>query len=498
MRLPLTDEQKRAATNSAARVYIEASPGSGKTTVAAERYGVARFGSPTDGRGVLALSFARSARGELHERVRRRWGGNAMRWPHKVWTLDLLHFAIVRHLLASNVLEWPGGHTELEVVDSWRGHTGSRWRDAGAYRRALYVSDGVVKIGGGEVGPGAYSFTGIAPYRTHLENGLCTHTEIRSVLESAIAKNSPLRGPVAEFLTGTISSLIVDEVFDGNLLDLRIVNRAATAGVPTTLIGDPWQALYAFRGAEPQLVPGLVNSLKFDPCPITQSFRFETSGMQELAANLRAGQPVAVPTGQAWDRDVVLASEWARLWGCSSDVLPFSFGQSSNRVDAAIALLLDQVVSRRFGSLSTFGADAAVLLRIEPETVRVDGAQQLGPVLGVLAGGSEDDAKDAFALLRMKLGEMGSVNIPNLQAVNMAKRYTRLVALAQRLVRPNVVPGLTVHQAKGREWRRVGVVLADAEQHRLAAGLSQDSEADRRLYVALTRARDATTVVPAN
>lgn len=110
MRLPLTDDQKHAATSSADRVYIEASPGAGKTTVATERYGVARFGTKGDRRGVLALSFARSARGELRDRVRRRWGANAMRWPHKVWTLDLLHFAIVRHLLSTNALKWPGGH----------------------------------------------------------------------------------------------------------------------------------------------------------------------------------------------------------------------------------------------------------------------------------------------------------------------------------------------------------------------------------------------------
>ena len=64
------------------------------------------------------------------------------------------------------------------------------------------------------------------------------------MLDASISQGSPLRANVTDFLQNTIKSLIVDEVFDGNLVDLRIVWLAAAAGVPTTLIGDPWQALY--------------------------------------------------------------------------------------------------------------------------------------------------------------------------------------------------------------------------------------------------------------
>jgi DNA helicase-2/ATP-dependent DNA helicase PcrA len=50
---------------------------------------------------------------------------------------------------------------------------------------------------------------------------------------------------------------------------------------------------------------------------------------------------------------------------------------------------------------------------------------------------------------------------------------------------------MTIHQAKGREWDRVGVRLTDGEISRLAAGLDRNVEPDRALYVALTRARHA-------
>lgn len=485
-----------AATTSADRVYIEASPGSGKTTVATERFGVTRFGRDGDGRGVVAVSFARSARGELDQRVRRRWGSNALRWPHKVWTLDALHCALLQHLLRSGAVTWPGGVTDLLVVDTWRGHAGSWPRPAGSYIRGLSLNGGVVVIGGGAAPISGYAFSAVAPYRAHLEAGLCTHTEIRQVLTAAIAKDSTtLRAVVTDFLRNTISSLIVDEVFDGNLLDLRIVQGAAAAGIPTTLIGDPWQALYAFRGAQPQLVPQVVTNLSFQTFPITESFRFESTAMQALATTLRAGQPGSVSSGPAQDCDVVLASEWARLWTAGDCVLPFSFGQAANRIDAAIALLLDHLVRQRFGVLSTFGSDAAVMLGLDPETLRADGATQLGPVVERLAGGTEDDAKAALVLLRSNLYALGGKNISNLRAPKMAERYGRLVKLSRRLTLDDVVPGLTIHQAKGREWGHVGVALSDAERARLASGLLQSSESDRALYVALTRAKTATRLV---
>ena len=48
---------------------------------------------------------------------------------------------------------------------------------------------------------------------------------------------------------------------------------------------------------------------------------------------------------------------------------------------------------------------------------------------------------------------------------------------------------MTIHQAKGQEWDHVGVRLTPGEIGRLTRGLDPDVEADRALYVALTRAR---------
>ncbi|WP_366557260.1 ATP-binding domain-containing protein [Pseudonocardia sp. SCN 73-27] len=62
---------------------------------------------------------------------------------------------------------------------------------------------------------------------------------------------------------------------------------------------------------------------------------------------------------------------------------------------------------------------------------------------------------------------------------------------------PSPVLAMTVHQAKGREWQRVGVLLQDSHLVALERGLRLTNATDRLLYVALTRARSETTLLRA-
>ena len=490
MRFRLSDEQKLAAATDAERVFIEAGPGSGKTTVAAERYGVLRFDGSTGGPGLLALSFARSARGELEDRVRRRWGSHALQWPHRVWTLDTLHCAIVFHLLRTGAITWPGGHTGLIVHDSWRGHRGSRvlqpgypwWRVVRLYGRQVVSDTRPIPHAG-------YGYSQKQPYEAMLRSGVCTHDEVRQLLETVV-RDDEFRPAVVNFLRTSVKALIVDEVFDGDWLDLGIVTIAANAGIPSTLIGDPWQALYEFRGARPEIVWWMINQLTFTPFQVTRSFRFETPEMQHLARGLRYGASVTVPLGAASEVDVVLASTWKLLWAVGDHVLPLAFGQLKNRTDAAMTILLERLIMGHFGQIPTRGGEAALILGLDPDVLRQD-FTPLGPVLERLARGSTEDAGAALDLLRRTLGAMGNGSIPRLRPLDEASRIDLLVRLARRLGRGHLIPGMTIHHAKGREWDNVGVRLSDAEQRRLATGLSQQESADRALYVALTRAKQS-------
>ena len=113
----LTDEQVVAASSPSKRLFIEAEPGSGKTTVAAQRFGVQRFGGHRSiatgkGRPVIAVSFTRSATYELQQRVRKTWGQTALRWPNRIVTIDTLLYELLEYLLRTGQILWPNGHQQ--------------------------------------------------------------------------------------------------------------------------------------------------------------------------------------------------------------------------------------------------------------------------------------------------------------------------------------------------------------------------------------------------
>ncbi|WP_418909710.1 3'-5' exonuclease [Arthrobacter antioxidans] len=70
-------------------------------------------------------------------------------------------------------------------------------------------------------------------------------------------------------------------------------------------------------------------------------------------------------------------------------------------------------------------------------------------------------------------------------------RELEVEALRRRLQRDDLIPGLTVHQAKGQEWPRVGVFLSAKDEQTLAGGLHKLEPEHCVLYVALTRAKES-------
>lgn len=494
-RLPLTEEQRQASTSRHRRLFIEANPGSGKTTVAAERYGILRFdGTPEESRAIMAVSFTRSATSELNRRIRERWGRKATGWPHGVMTIDSLVCDIVHHLLRCGLIRWLGDHRTLQVLDDWRGHQGYRWLTPSNSFRRVVTLDGnaqLTSVARRVTLPGL-GFGNKGIFHGHLALGRCTHEDIRAVLASAL-RMPALTEAVTMFLASSVAHMVVDEVFDANSLDLTLVTLACDADVCVTLVGDPWQALYGFRGARPDLVPNVMTQRNFASLPLSQSFRFQSAAMKSLSEALRKSDPLSVAMGG--DHDVALASTWETLWTGPNHVLPLSFGRTTNQNDAAAIVLLDHLVRSHFSERAIFLPEALVLLGLDLDTYREQGSTVLGGVVETLASGTPDHAANALHHLRNAVKELGAVRRPRVGSGNNEQRQVgRLASLAARLqsTRP-LVPGMTIHQAKGREWDYVGVQLSPTEVAHLGVGLDPQVEKDRALYVALTRARYGVT-----
>lgn len=490
----LTDEQRLAAGTSTRNVFIEAGPGTGKTTVSAHRFGVQRFvpSVPGDDRAVVAVSFTRAATWNLWRRVQRIWGPSAVVWPHRIVTLDTVVSDLLHDLLRCGLLTWPNGHHALDVRDSWASFSGTVWNRT-AYE--LRVTAGAVEIASG------YSRKSSARVPTtvilpRLAAGVCTHEDVRDVLEQALAEPRYAER-VRSRLAATLRCLIVDEVFDANDLDIAIIELAINGGVAVTLVGDPWQALYVFRGARPEVIPQLLERTGVRTLPLTHSFRWTDERQAGLARQLRAGEPVVLPLdhqgGAEAEVDVVLGLFWKPLWEIGEQVLPLAYHSfKGGTEEAAATLLLNHVTRNIFSEDATYLGDALSALAIDDADV----PQQLAPQLQRVVELLRVPGRTALNAAYRELVQAIDMVSPRELRGGHAAHTSRLAALATRIVytgRP--VPGLTTHQAKGHEWNAVGVRLTPSERAALAAGLTVNEDTHRKLYVACTRARRLTVEV---
>jgi DNA helicase II / ATP-dependent DNA helicase PcrA len=288
----LTREQLDAAGTTRPRVYIEAAPGSGKTMVAAERFGVLRYTRERDTRAVVAVSFTKSATRELKQRIRVHWGSTALGWPHRVVTLDTLLYELLTYLLQRGLIRWPDGQTNLRVIDTWKVRATHQWTRREP-RLILQGRDVAISYRWETT---RASRVDLDEFTDFVQSGVCTHDEVRTILTDTL-RDPQLERAIAERLGTTMRALIVDEVFDANPLDLRLVELASGQGVEITIIGDPWQALYRFRGAGPEFVPDLVEQRAFDRFPLTRSFRFAPSRPSSCPRTCAPSDLSPCPTG---------------------------------------------------------------------------------------------------------------------------------------------------------------------------------------------------------
>lgn len=484
----LTNAQALAAAAPERLVNVISAPGSGKTTIAAERYGFLRY-QRGDNRGVLGLTFNRAAAAELRCRIEARWGEHCIRPPHRVVTFDRLHLDLLTRLLGLGRLTWPNEITVLDVRDDYQGFKGYRFLPTGSHERfaALDANGSVVSKGRKVARPGP-GIGSAADHRAVLNSGAVSHEDVRSILRSALRLNG-LHQFMADWLAEGYRALVIDEVYDADDLDLFFAYLAAEAGLSVTLIGDPWQTLYKWRGAKPEVVETLLSETSdaFKAYAQLESFRFRGNQMPQLAIDLRAGRGVTLPEVVSSRIDVALARNWKHLWTVGDNILPLAFHNVNNATDAALNLLLDVVTRSRLGTQS-FGREGAIMkLGLDRDQFQARQDEVLGSLIRSLREGTA--ATQVLDDLRESIKSFGVSKPRRLTEEKEAAAAQQLVRLTARLNQSNVIPGLTVFQAKGREWDRVGVVLSPSQVATLASGLHELDEEHSVIYVAITRAR---------
>lgn len=484
----LTNAQALAAAATDRLVHVISAPGSGKTTIAAERYGYLRY-QAGDLRGVLGLTFNRAAAAELRQRIDLRWGTNCIRPAHRVVTFDHLHVDLLTRLLNKGKLMWPEGITTLDVRDDYRGLKGFRFLKDGGYKRYANLDANRSVVSSSQiVGNPSMGIGRIDHHQAILSSGIVSHEDVRSILQAAMELDD-LQQFASDWLSKSYRALVIDEVYDADSLDLRIALLAAEAGLSVTLIGDPWQTLYKWRGARPEIVNCLLTSTseQFKEYQQLESFRFHGNQMPQLATDLRDSIGVQLPKIVSNEIDVALARNWVQLWDVGDNILPLAFRTVNNATDAAMNLLLDVVTRARLGTTS-YGREGAIMkLGLDRENFQAKQDRELMPIVESLrAGVGEGQVLDN---LRETIKRLGARKPSRLSSDNETKAQKQLTRLATRLRQKKLIPGLTVFQAKGREWERVGVVLSSTQRAALATGLRALEEEHCIIYVAVTRAK---------
>lgn len=489
----LTADQLRAVGTRLQKVFIEAGPGAGKTTVAAERFGVVRYcRTPRGTRGVVAASFTISASNELRQRILSRWGPSALDGNSRVRTIDAELLAILTFLLRTGRVTWPGGRTDVTPRDSWAGHPRRTYRPKQWRGYVPQLVGAEVRSVRGAL----WSRTGFnkGDLDVLLKEGHCLHEEVREVVATAL-RDPELRAAVVEHRRQTVSHFIVDEIFDADLLDVELIAIHCEANVPVTLVGDRWQALYEFRNAQPAQVQQALTSLGFVRFEVLQSHRYNTAEARELARRVR-GKPMPPPPSAVADGlNVVLAPAWGDLWEGPPWVLPISFGAVRDRTDALITLFLDHILRKRSGEPAHCRPEALFVLGLDPQSPDT-WPHLFEPLEAVLVNTTPNRAVNALLELRRLAPTIRGTG-QTVQARRIAPQEARAVLRMRQIAarlghRGSFVRGLSIHQAKGQEWKYVGVRLSNDDLAALGRGLDIDSDRHRRLYVALTRGTDAT------
>jgi DNA helicase-2/ATP-dependent DNA helicase PcrA len=481
----LTDEQVLAAASEAQLVNIVSAPGSGKTTVAAERFGYQRY-RRVDSRGVLGLSFTVAAAGELRSRIVSRWGSRSTMFPHCISTFDEFHVQMFQWLLDQSLVHWPGRNGPIEVHDNYSGFKGYRWLRAGNWcRHAALNNQAQVYSKADKLTKARLGISTAADHKAILDAGECSHEDLRTLLWEALGRDD-VWSALSGWMPATYSDLIVDEVYDAAELDLLIAGIAGQADLNVTVIGDPWQAVYGWRGATPDKVSVLLDQ-GFEEYSLSKSFRFRGGQMPALAATLRNGDGVVLPSIDSKEVDVAIARQWQHLLPAGKNILPLAFRTIGNQIDAMLNLLLDTVTRAHLGRPS-FGREGAIVqLGLDRQVLEDKREATFRPILEMLTQGVQ--AEEVMEQLRVAISQLGARKPNRLSADKQGRRVEELQLLGERLGHRRLIPGMTVHQAKGREWNSVGVVLTSNDAAILANGLKPLTDDHCILYVALTRAK---------
>ncbi|MCL1888484.1 MAG: ATP-dependent helicase [Kiritimatiellaeota bacterium] len=238
------DEFQQAAVDAPARenLLVLAGPGSGKTRVLTQR--AARLASTKNTR-VLALTFSRRAANEIRERLGAANG------------VDVLTL----HALALRLLREHGGRIGLE-----EGFTVVETKKSRKSKKSSSATSSIFSTS-------SISLDDFLPLATNL-----------------LEKYRSLPLPW--------DALLIDEAQDLSPDQWRLLETFRARGIPITLVGDPDQSIYGFRGVDVSEFAGFAEKLKPRVARLSRNYRSDAHIVEAASAVIAPGRNALSVAGE--------------------------------------------------------------------------------------------------------------------------------------------------------------------------------------------------------
>lgn len=287
--------QQEVVLNPARALLVIAGPGTGKTRALTHRLAFLLEQGQANPQEVLAVTFTQRAAAEMAERLSLLLGKNPVEAGLRVQTLHAYGLSLIRDhwerirggpgpVVADELMKWEALRKTLELSNS---------KEQSRSYLSLLERISRYKQGLMEEGPDSPAMEELArAYDQELtRHGAVDYDDLLLLPIQLLQRDEEVKAQVR----ARISHLFVDEFQDMNPKQLELLKELMGPQTQLTLIGDPDQSIYGFRGARPVQLLELRNMVAdMELLALEANYR-STATIVEAASTLISHNPALFP-----------------------------------------------------------------------------------------------------------------------------------------------------------------------------------------------------------
>jgi len=279
--------------------------------------------------------------------------------------------------------------------------------------------------------------------------------------------------------------VFVDEAQDVNPVQMEIVARLLKPNSRLVIVGDPRQAIYAFRGAGHGAMDEMIRRFNMQSMPLSVSYRCPRNIV--LEARTRGGCTAIQPSATALDGVVLREAEYSAHDFTPHDVILCR--NTAPLVAMCYALLQRSIPCRILGR--DIGAQLATLVKKMRAANLEDLAEKLGKWQAREVAKCETDGRSPDRVYDQHDCIIHFINMLDEDSRSVDDVLAQIDLLFNDQTKTSKLTLCTVHKSKGLEWKTVFILdFAKYMPSRWAKQDWQKVQEKNLIYVAITRCMD--------